>query len=133
MSGRADKEVMVTTGLTVPDAILTAALAAFCVQAIVRRTAGADGPAVAYIYQRNSLKEVVSLKQEGTREFRAGKAQMKLEVRAGGIRVVESNCPERFCVRTGRISRQGQTIVCVPNRVVIEVRGGRRGYDAETY
>ncbi|NPV53348.1 MAG: NusG domain II-containing protein [Firmicutes bacterium] len=44
-----------------------------------------------------------------------------LEMRDGKIRIAESNCPEQVCVRTGWISRPGQSIICVPNRVMVYI------------
>ncbi len=41
-----------------------------------------------------------------------------------GIRVSEAQCPGGDCLHTGRISRAGQQIVCLPNRVIISIRGG---------
>lgn len=42
----------------------------------------------------------------------------------GGLRVMSSNCPTQDCVHTGVISRSGQSIVCLPARVVIQLTGG---------
>lgn len=41
-----------------------------------------------------------------------------------GIRVCASDCPTQDCVHTGVISRSGQSIVCLPARVVIQLTGG---------
>ena len=41
-----------------------------------------------------------------------------------GLRVSEADCPTQDCVRTGIISRGGQSIVCLPARVVIQLTGG---------
>ena len=32
-----------------------------------------------------------------------------------------ADCPDGTCVRTGRISKRGQTIICLPNRVAVTV------------
>jgi hypothetical protein len=42
---------------------------------------------------------------------------------SGRVRVTESTCPDKICVRTGWISRPGQSIVCLPNRVVVRIEG----------
>lgn len=42
----------------------------------------------------------------------------------GGLRVESSDCPTQDCVHTGVISRSGQSIVCLPARVVIQLTGG---------
>jgi len=34
-----------------------------------------------------------------------------------------ADCPDRTCVRTGRIKYAGQSIVCLPNKVTVTVRG----------
>ena len=39
-------------------------------------------------------------------------------------RVSSSDCPTQDCVRTGTISRGGQSIVCLPARIIIQLTGG---------
>ena len=46
-------------------------------------------------------------------------------IQDGSVRVVSSPCPEKVCIKTGRISRPGQWIACLPNRVFISIRGRR--------
>ena len=41
-----------------------------------------------------------------------------------GLRVARSDCPTQDCVHTGTISRSGQSIVCLPARVIIRLEGG---------
>lgn len=41
-----------------------------------------------------------------------------------GLRVSSSDCPTQDCVRTGTISRGGQSIVCLPARIIIQLTGG---------
>ena len=38
--------------------------------------------------------------------------------------VESSDCPTQDCVRTGHISRGGQSIVCLPARVIVALEGG---------
>ena len=52
-----------------------------------------------------------------------------LEVKDGRVRMIDSACPDKLCVKTGWISRPGESIVCLPNRVVIEITGGEGGPD----
>ncbi|MCB2199325.1 NusG domain II-containing protein [bacterium] len=42
---------------------------------------------------------------------------------ADGVRIVDSPCPHKLCVRMGRVLSRGQTILCVPNHVAIRVEG----------
>lgn len=53
-------------------------------------------------------------------------------VRGGAVCVSDADCPDRICVRTGWISADGETIVCLPHRLVVTVTGGAAGgTDAE--
>lgn len=44
-----------------------------------------------------------------------------IEVRDGKIRIKAANCTDQVCVRTGFIQKQGETIVCLPHKVIIEI------------
>ena len=39
------------------------------------------------------------------------------------LRVVESDCPTQDCVHTGEIYRAGQSIVCLPARIIVALEG----------
>lgn len=49
-----------------------------------------------------------------------------LEIKNGEAFVSHALCPDGLCVKQGKISKTGQTIVCLPNRVVIEITGEDR-------
>ena len=42
---------------------------------------------------------------------------------SAGIAVTQADCPTQDCVHTGRITRPGQSIVCLPEQVVIHLEG----------
>ena len=44
------------------------------------------------------------------------------EIAEGKVRMIEANCPDQICVHSAEISRDGMTIVCLPNRVVLEIK-----------
>lgn len=41
----------------------------------------------------------------------------------GFVYAEKSGCPDKICVKTGKISSVGEQIVCLPARVVIEITG----------
>ena len=55
-----------------------------------------------------------------------------LEISGGQAAVVEASCADHTCVRTGWISREGETIVCLPHRLVIRIQGASGELDAVT-
>ena len=49
---------------------------------------------------------------------------VRLSVTPDGARVSSADCPTQDCVRTGEISQAGQSIICLPARIVIRIEGG---------
>ncbi|MFH1776851.1 MAG: NusG domain II-containing protein [Candidatus Omnitrophota bacterium] len=47
--------------------------------------------------------------------------KMQVEVKRGRVRVVRADCPEHVCMNMGWIKYPDQTIVCVPNKVLVEI------------
>ena len=45
------------------------------------------------------------------------------------VRMEEANCAGRQCVYQGRIAHSGESIVCLPHRIVVEITGGGASYD----
>ena len=44
-----------------------------------------------------------------------------LVIEDGTAAITEADCPDALCVNMGKISRAGQSIVCLPHQVVVEV------------
>lgn len=47
-----------------------------------------------------------------------------LVVENGEAWVSEANCPDKVCMGMGKISRNGEFIACLPNRLIVVVEGG---------
>ena len=52
-----------------------------------------------------------------------------IEIENGRVRMVEAFCPNHLCIRQGWIHLEGQSIVCLPNKVTVIVRAPGSGYD----
>ncbi len=52
-------------------------------------------------------------------------------IRDGSVSMEQATCPDELCVKQGAISKTGQTIVCLPHELVVEVYGtDEKEYDA---
>lgn len=49
-----------------------------------------------------------------------------------GAAVTEAACPDRVCVRTGKLTRAGETALCLPAKICLRLTGGP-GVDETTY
>ena len=50
-----------------------------------------------------------------------------LRISGGEAWLEEASCPDKLCVKMGRISRSGQSIICLPNKVTVEIIGETAG------
>lgn len=41
----------------------------------------------------------------------------------GGVRILESNCSNQICVKDGFKDKPGDVLVCLPHKVVIQIKG----------
>lgn len=44
-----------------------------------------------------------------------------LVIKSGKAYISEANCPDKQCMKQGKISRAGEMLVCLPNRVVVKI------------
>ena len=66
---------------------------------------------------------------ETERVYTNGGYTLRVVATAEGVRVAASDCPTHDCVRTGTVTRAGQSVVCLPARVVVALHGAGE-YDA---
>jgi hypothetical protein len=85
----------------------------------------------AYIFLNGKQIEKIALNISRTVKIN----NMEIEVKDGRVRVAKSGCPHQVCVHTGWISSPAQTIVCVPNKLLVEIKndGAGQEYDAVSY
>ena len=54
-----------------------------------------------------------------------GEGTNTLVIQDGTVRVTEASCPDHVCMDRGAVRYDGETIVCLPNKVVITVVGAQ--------
>ena len=52
-----------------------------------------------------------------------GEYHLTIRATHDGVWVAHSDCPTQDCVRTGVVSASGQSIVCLPEKVVVKIVG----------
>ncbi len=99
--------------------ILLAASAMLWRQAHSRNTGTA---ARAQVSVDGQPTETIDLQTDGEYTIQgAGGGSNHLVVEDGQIWCDEATCPDQVCVRQGKQSLDGSTIVCLPNRVIVQV------------
>ena len=70
-----------------------------------------SGSSVYGVYPLNEDREI-SIEDKNTVIIKDGQAFM-----------AEADCPDKLCVNSKPISSRGQSIVCLPNRIVLKISG----------
>ena len=58
--------------------------------------------------------------------------QNTVAIENGNVYVTKSSCKDKLEISAGQINKKGQTLVCLPNRVVVTIEGGKQ-IDATTF
>lgn len=75
-------------------------------------------------------RERLSLGQDAELAIPGPLGTTHIEVHDGRARITDSPCHDKFCVHYGWLDRGGETIACLPNRVVLQLGGAAPDFDA---
>lgn len=64
------------------------------------------------------------LSEDAEQVVTEGEGSNTVVIQDGAVSVTQANCPDRVCVHTGEIRYEGQTIVCLPHKLVVKIEGG---------
>ena len=63
-----------------------------------------------------------ALDEDQTIEIRTETGYNLLVIQGGKASVKEASCPDGICSSHRPVSREGESIICLPNRVVVEIQ-----------
>ena len=67
-----------------------------------------------------------SLYQNGTYSLNGGTNTLVIE--NGEAWLLDADCPDKLCVKQGKIRLNGQVITCLPNKLTVTVYGGEQNH-----
>ena len=68
-----------------------------------------------------------------TKIINGTKGEIKIVIDNGRVRFSSSPCPKKYCIHQGWINKVNQTIVCLPNQILISITDGNESYDSVNY
>ena len=106
--------------------LLLGALCVWCAIFFVQKNRGVDG-----------LIVVVSVDGEEYYRGLIGADRKEIDIDGhnrviisdGEVWMEQADCPDKLCILQGKISSSGQTIICLPNKVMVTIKGGKSEYD----
>ncbi len=106
---------------------LLAALVCCCLWFLLRQ----DGGTV--IVEQNGQETArYALSEDRTVRIEGEGGYNLLVIEGGEVYLSEADCPTQLCMKTGKIRYAGQSIVCLPHKLAVRIKGGASGLDAVT-
>lgn len=119
-------------GLKKKDWILIAViLCAAGLTVLVHKSVGGAGANRVIVKIEGAIQGTYSLSEDREVEINGG--TNILQIRNGQASMTEADCPDQLCVHQRPVSLNHESIICLPNKVVVEVESGAsREFDAVT-
>ncbi|MBR0382587.1 MAG: NusG domain II-containing protein [Eubacterium sp.] len=126
-NGSASTKPLIVHDILLAAGVLIAALLLFVIFGSGKRQGGmitvtVDGA----VYGSWSLNEDRKIR------IREGDSINVIRIRKGEADMILADCPDQICVRHRPVSREGETIVCLPHKVVVTVAGSRETDSTQT-
>lgn len=79
------------------------------------------------IYVNNEIYKIESLEVNKKVIIRTKQGENILSIHDRGVEMIQSSCPDHVCEKTGFISKDGEIIVCLPNKILVEIKSSKEG------
>ena len=93
-----------------------------------------DNMGMARVFIDNALVAELPLDTDCEYTAKSGDGINIVEVSEGRVHIKSANCADEYCVKQGYISHGGQTLICLPHRLVVELavsdEGEENAFDA---
>ena len=83
-----------------------------------------NGPKIAVVYYENEEILTINLNNnlEKIYNVQGYNGNVKIVTKDGKIKVDEENSPKHICSKQGFISESYETIICLPNKIIIKIQ-----------
>lgn len=73
------------------------------------------------IRQNGEIYGTYRLDEEQVIEIQEGEFYNRIRIHNGSAYMEEADCPDGYCMEQNEISRENETIVCLPHKLVVEI------------
>ena len=80
----------------------------------------------AYVSVKVDGKEIATFSLLTDGEYILNGGTNRLVIKNGKASLHDSSCPDRLCEKLGEISKSGETITCLPNRLTVTVHSSEQ-------
>ena len=102
-------------------------IAAAALIAAVPLVRSSDGASRVRIIAQGELAGIYPLDSDNEIEIERDGHRNVVVIKDNTVHMDYSDCKNQVCVNTGKISKAGETIVCLPNYVIVEIVSSEEG------
>ena len=73
------------------------------------------------IYRQDRLIETYPVSKDGEYKIKTDDDFNQIVIKKGIVSMKDANCPDQLCVKQGRISKSGESIICLPHKIVVTI------------
>ena len=106
------------------DIVLVAVLLVLGIAGVFILKYGLHKGSYAEVYIDDKPVRTISMDVDDEYVFHTEQGENVVAVKDGKIEMKSADCPDKVCVRMGAKNRSGETITCLPHKLVVEVHGG---------
>ena len=103
--------------------VIAAVLVVIGVLCLVLYGAGKTGSFV-QVELDGTVTETLPLDKDTQKQIETPYGTNTLVIKDGTVTVTDADCPDKICVRHPSVSRSGESIICLPHRLVISIVDG---------
>lgn len=120
---------LIKSFFTKADLILMAAIVIIGLGISIFLAAGSHQGNKVEITKDGKLWGTYSLDGEHKITIRDGKELNVVKIAGGKVTMESANCKNQVCVHHSPVSRTGESIVCLPHKIVVSIKGEDNEYD----
>ena len=114
------------------DVLIAVSVVLFGLYWLVMRDANGEAEKAVDIYKDDVVIGTYPLLEDRIVPLEPFNVSMVVEIRGQKVRVLSSSCRQQTCVRKGWTGQVHDPIICLPNKITIDITGVDPGYDAVT-
>ncbi len=104
--------------------VICIAMAAFAYNKITNDKA--VGELYAEVYVEGNLYKKLSLEENQSITIKTKNGYNVIEIKDGRAFMSDADCPDKICLNSGEISLPGRSIVCLPHKVYVIIKGEQK-------
>ena len=120
------------TALSYIDILIAVSIVLFGLYWLMMRDFNGATEKTVVIYKNDGVIWTLPMQKDRIIHLEPFGVSMVVEIRDQKVRVLSSSCQQQICVRKGWTGQVHNPIICIPNKITIDVTGADPIYDAIT-